>query len=121
MKRLLIVVPLAALAAACFLPRYTARWPYRGPMIEVVNPSHEYVRLAARDGAGRELAMGTVAPRSKACRAWPFVDAEGALLTLAHPSTTHEPSTSGSFHPWAFDGWRWTIGGGVEAAQVCGT
>lgn len=121
MKRLLIAVPIAALTAACFLPRYTARWPQRGPMIEVVNPSQEYVRLAARDGQGRELSLGTVAPRSKACRTWPFIDSDGQLLTASRESTAATGIESEAFTPWAFHGWRWTIGAGIEAAQVCGT
>ena len=109
----------AVLAAGCFLPRYTSHWPWRGPMIEVVNPSQEYVLLSARDGAGRVLPLGTIAPRSKACRAWPFVDAEGQLIT-ATPEQQQEVESE-AFNPWAFHGWRWTIGSGVEAAQVCGT
>jgi len=122
MKKLLVAaVPIAAFTAACFLPRYTARWPYRGPMIEVVNPSQHYVSLAARDGQGRELSLGTVAPRSKACRTWPFIDSDGQLLTANRERTEDIGTESEAFTPWAFHGWRWTIGGGIEAAQVCGT
>jgi len=120
MKKLLLAAAVSALAAACFLPRYTARWPYRGPMIEVVNPSPDYVMLSARDGAGRELPLGTIAPRSKACRTWPFVDGEGQLITASQQRRQDEVESEG-FNPWAFHGWRWTIGGGIEAAQVCGT
>lgn len=119
MQKLLLAAPVVLLAA-CFLPRYTAKWPYRGPMIEVVNPSQNYVMLTARDGAGRELPLGTVPPRSKACRTWPFVDAEGQLIT-ADQQRLQDEVESESFNPWAFHGWRWTIGSGLEAAQVCGT
>jgi hypothetical protein len=117
-KFLLVAAPLALLSA-CFLPRYTAKWPYRGPMIEVVNPSQEYVMLSAKDGMGRVLPLGTIAPRSKACRTWPFVDAEGQLLTEG--AERKVPVESEEFNPWAFHGWRWTIGSDLEAAQVCGT
>jgi hypothetical protein len=117
MKALVAAVPLALLSA-CFLPRYTARWPYRGPMIEVVNPTREFLHLSARDGQGRVLSLGTVAPRSKACRTWPFLHEEGWLLT---GNQREGEAASEAFKPWAFDGWRWTIGSTVEVAQVCGT
>lgn len=111
---------LVLLVASCFLPRYTSHWPWRGPMIEVVNPTQGYVMISARDGQGRELPLGTVAPRSKACRTWPFVHEEGALLTITQQNADQDVASE-SFHPWAFHGWRWTIGSTLEAAQVCGT
>lgn len=113
------ILTAAALLSGCFLPRYTAKWPLRGPMVQVVNPTNDYVQLSGRDGSGRTLPMGTVAPRSRTCRAWPFIDERGWLLTEGESQTSHVESEM--FHPWAFDGWRWTIGASFEAAEVCGT
>ncbi|HEY7686003.1 MAG TPA: hypothetical protein VH833_07865 [Gemmatimonadales bacterium] len=119
MKRLVAAIPVVLLAA-CILPRYTARWPYRGPMIEVVNPTQDFVALSARDGQGRVITLGTVAPRSKACRMWPFIHDEGWLITDNARRGEGEAMSDG-FKPWAFHSWRWTVGKTMEVAQVCGT
>jgi hypothetical protein len=113
----LVILTAAALVSGCLFARYTAKWPYRGPMVQVVNPTNDYVLLSARDGYGRTLPMGTVAPQSRTCRTWPFIDERGWLLTES-PSDQVE---SEMFHPWAFHGWRWTIGAQFETAEVCGT
>jgi hypothetical protein len=112
---------LAPLVSGCFLPRYTAKWPLRGPMIQVVNPTDQFVQVSARDGFGRALVIGTVAPRSHACRPWPFVDERGWLLTETERQSGQAESEM--FYPWAFNGWRWTVGEreSFVAAEVCGT
>ena len=45
-------------------PKY-ARWPYRGPMLMVTNPTQSRLVVSARDGMGRELVTATIKPNGK--------------------------------------------------------
>ena len=79
-----------------------ARWPYRGPMIEVTNPSHTNVVVTSVDAEGRALVTARIKPQGRACFRWPFIHRVGYLFA---ESTSTQP-----FEPWEADGWSWVAG-----------
>ena len=104
MKTLIAVLALATLAAcATANTRRYARWPYRGPMLMVTNPTQQRLVVMARDGQGREIVTATIKPNSKQCFRWPFIHAIGYLVAAGSDTLTTDP-----FEPWSADGWEWS-------------
>ena len=91
-----------ALGACASLHNY-ARWPYRGPMLMVQNPTQNRLIVSARDGVGREWITATIKPHGKACFRWPFIHTIGYLVAVGSDTLTTEP-----FEPWSADGWEWS-------------
>ncbi|HXF96076.1 MAG TPA: hypothetical protein VNI61_08220 [Gemmatimonadales bacterium] len=112
-----LALQLLAVAATACIPRYTAKWPLRGPMIEIVNATAEELSVAARDGQGRTFPIAQLDPGERTCRPWPFVHERGELVTETRGGTVASPS----FYPWAYHSWRWEVGGELEIVRVCGT
>ena len=103
MKKLLLPVLAIAALAACASANQYARWPYRGPMLQVTNPTQGRLVVMARDGAGRELVTATIKPNSSMCFRWPFIHAIGYLIAAGSDTLMTEP-----FEPWSADGWEWS-------------
>jgi hypothetical protein len=103
MKRLLLAVLTIAAVAACASANKYARWPYRGPMLLVTNPTNSQLVVSARDGMGRELVTATIKPKGRQCFRWPFIHAIGYLIAAGSDTLTTEP-----FEPWSADGWEWS-------------
>lgn len=104
MKSLILVLTFASLAACAGVnTRSYARWPYRGPMLMVTNPTQNRLVVRARDGMGREIVTATIKPNGKECFRWPFIHAIGYLIAAGSDTLTTEP-----FEPWSADGWEWT-------------
>ena len=103
MKRLISALALTTLAAcATANTSHYARWPYRGPMLMVTNPTPNRLVVRARDGMGRELVTATIKPHGKECFRWPFIHAVGYLIAAGSDTLMTEP-----FEPWSADGWEW--------------
>lgn len=85
------------LTVACAYANAPSAWPARGPFIQVENWSQNPLAVAAVDGAGRRLPLGTVLKERTGCWRWPFVDAVGYLI--AGTDTMY-------FRPWTKPGWR---------------
>ncbi|MGH7531189.1 MAG: hypothetical protein ACREMN_12455 [Gemmatimonadales bacterium] len=100
MKGLIAGFTLAAVAACA---TSSARWPYRGPMFLVTNPTAEDVVVLARDGVGRELVTARIQPNGRHCFRWPFIHAIGYLIAAGRDTLKTEP-----FEPWSADGWEWS-------------
>jgi len=100
-----VLVPLLAAAlTACITSNYNyARWPYRGPMLMVTNPTQGQLVVRARDGMGRELITATVKPNGRQCFRWPFIHEIGYLIAAGSDTLTTR-----SFEPWTADGWEWS-------------
>ena len=95
--------PLLALAlSACATVQY-ARWPYRGPMLMVQNPTASRLIVRARDGVGREWVTASIKPHGKSCFRWPFIHTVGYLIAAGSDTLT-----SRAFEPWTADGWEWS-------------
>jgi hypothetical protein len=103
MKRLLLPLLTIAAITACASANHYARWPYRGPMLLVTNPSNTPLVVSARDGMGRELVTATVRPNSQQCFRWPFIHAIGYLIAIGSDTLTTHP-----FEPWTSDAWEWS-------------
>jgi len=103
MKSLMIPVLAIAALAACASANKYARWPYRGPMLMVTNPTQSRLVVSARDGQGRELVTATIKPNGKQCFRWPFIHAIGYLIAAGSDTLMTEP-----FEPWSADGWEWS-------------
>jgi len=101
-----LTIPLIALAAGCASFTQYAKWPARGPMLEVRNPTAVSRIVIARDGVGRTLVKATMKPNGRACFRWPFVDSRGELLAAGSDTLS-----TGPFEPWAADGWAWAMDG----------
>jgi hypothetical protein len=105
---------LAAALGACGTFRY-ARWPYRGPMLLVTNPTQAQFVVFARDGDGRQWATVTVKPNGRACFRWPFIHTIGYLVAAGSDTLTTD-----AFEPWSADGWEWSGQvGPVANPKVC--
>ena len=102
---------LIALAAGCGSLNHYAKWPSRGPMLEVRNPTALRRVVIARDGAGRMLVKASIQPNDRACFRWPFIDGRGELLAAGADTVS-----SGPFEPWSADGWAWAMDGPPLAA-----
>jgi len=99
-----VLVPLLLLAlTACAATLRYARWPYRGPMLMVQNPTQNRLIVSARDGVGRELVTARIGPHGKACFRWPFIHTIGYLVAAGSDTLATEP-----FEPWSADGWEWS-------------
>jgi hypothetical protein len=102
MKRLTAVLVLVSALAAC-TPKY-AKWPYRGPMLQVRNPTQNNLVVLVRDGAGRQLVTAKLKPNEKHCFRWPFIHEVGYLMV----SQGRDTVSTQSFEPWSADGWEWS-------------
>ena len=99
-----VLVSLLALSlTACMMTTRYARWPYRGPMFMVQNPTQRPLVVSARDGAGRELVTATIKPNGKSCFRWPFVHTVGYLIASGSDTLMTQ-----AFEPWTADGWEWS-------------
>jgi hypothetical protein len=108
-------IPLLLLVVGCAANNRYARWPYRGSMLAVENPTPNHQVVIARDGAGREWVVARIKPRGRACFRWPFVDNSGFLRTDGEDRVVTE-----RFEPWSADGWEWQLSGQpVANPQVC--
>ena len=96
-------IPVLTLAALAACATNYARWPYRGPMFQVTNPTTNDMVVMARDGMGRELVTARIKPNSKHCFRWPFIHAVGYLIAAGRDTLRTEP-----FEPWSADGWEWS-------------
>ena len=90
-----------------------AKWPYRGPMLEVTNPTSRRVIVSARDAEGRELVTARIGANGRLCFRWPFIHRVGFLVA--------DSTMSGPFEPWSADGWSWVAGDAAPSANpnVC--
>ena len=97
----------------CAAQHRYARWPYRGPMLEVSNPSRHSVVVSARDAEGRELVTARLRAGRRQCFRWPFIHAIGFLRA--------DSAQSKPFEPWSADGWSWIAGDSLPTAnpRVC--
>jgi hypothetical protein len=102
MKRLMAVLAVATALAACST-KY-AKWPYRGPMLLVSNPTQNSLVVLARDGVGRQLVTAKLEPNQKHCFRWPFIHEIGQLM-ITHGQDTVKTQP---FEPWSADGWEWS-------------
>jgi hypothetical protein len=106
---------LLLLVTGCAANNRYARWPYRGSMLVVQNPTTEHQIVVARDGEGREWVVARIKPRGRACFRWPFVNSTGFLRTDGEDRVITE-----RFEPWTADGWEWQLSGQpVPNPQVC--
>ena len=85
------------LLASCAYANAPSAWPSRGPFIQVENINERPLTVAAVDGAGRHLVLGTVLRQRTGCWRWPFIDNVGYLI--AGTDTLY-------FRPWQKPGWR---------------
>ncbi|MDP3912072.1 MAG: hypothetical protein Q8Q14_16945 [Gemmatimonadales bacterium] len=105
MKRHVSLVALAVvfvIFAACST-KY-ARWPFRGPMFRVTNPTQNTLVVLARDGQGRELVTAKMTPSATHCFRWPFIHEIGYLMIAQGLDTLKTQA----FEPWSADGWEWS-------------
>jgi hypothetical protein len=107
-------LPLLLIVSGCGLNQYR-KWPARGSMLSVRNPtSHEQI-VIARDGVGREYVVARIKAQGRACFRWPFIHQVGLLRTTGEDGVSTEP-----FEPWSEDGWEWELyGQPVANARVC--
>lgn len=103
------------LSSACFLNGYTAKFPLRGPMIEIVNPTSRSFAAWASDGQ-RLKELAPIPPLSRTCRPWPFVADAGWIVVAAPGRKPSELTRSKRFQPWdqrnghPVHAWSWTVG-----------
>lgn len=102
MTRQVPLIAVALLLAACST-KY-ARWPYRGPMLRVTNPTQSNLVLLARDGQGREIVTAKIKPKESLCFRWPFIHEVGYLRLAQGQDTV----STQAFEPWSADGWEWS-------------
>lgn len=109
------------LLSACATTTQYARWPYRGPMLEITNLTTERVVVFSRDGQGREIRSATVNPGARSCFRWPFIHSEGTLIATSQGVQREHPVRSDTFAPWSADGWSWAIPAVLPVAnpQAC--
>jgi hypothetical protein len=88
--------------SACVYGNY-ARWPYRGPMLMVQNPTAKRVIVRARDGVGREWITASIKPHGQSCFRWPFIHTVGYLIAAGSDTLMSQ-----AFEPWSADGWEWS-------------
>ena len=99
----------------CASTGHYAKWPLRGAMLSVQNPTSQEQVVIARDGRGREWVVARIKPQSRACFRWPFIDGTGLLRTDGADAVSTEP-----FEPWSADGWEWEMfGQPVANPRVC--
>jgi hypothetical protein len=108
-------LPLLLIVSACAFDSHYAKWPLRGAMLSVQNPTAQEQVVIARDGRGREWVVARIKPQARACFRWPFIDNVGLLRTDGGDEISTEP-----FEPWSADGWEWDLNGQpIANPRVC--
>jgi hypothetical protein len=111
------MAPLLLIVSGCALnlSGEYRKWPLRGAMLAVRNPTAHDQTVVARDGRGREWIVARIKSRDTACFRWPFIDYVGVLRTDGLDGVSTDP-----FEPWSADGWEWELfGQPVANPQVC--